>query len=751
MGAAAGESRSGADIYRQMCARCHGPDGEGTKKHYAHPLTGKKSLDQLTRYIAKSMPEDDPGKCTGKDAEKVAAYIFDAFYSPIAQARRRPPRIELARLTVRQYRNAVTDLIGAFRGSAGKPGMEKETHGLRGEYFNSRPGRFRRGEPTFVRVDPMIRLDLGASSPDSKKLTAPEFSIRWEGGVQAPETGAYEFIVRTEQSARLWVNDLQKPLIDASVKSGNETEYRGEMFLLGGRGYPLRLEFFRRTLGVRKEDKGKKAPIKASITLEWKLAQQPAQVIPQRYLTPVLPAPTFVLRTPFPADDRSAGYERGSGVSKAWVEATTQAALEVAEYVGDHLQELAGVNAATADRKQRLRDFSLRFAERAFRRPLTDEQKRVYVNRHFESPLAPETAVKRVVLLVLTSPRFLYREARAIKASDAYDVAARLSFGLWDSLPDPELLNAAATGQLATRAHASQQAERMHNNQRTHAKLREFFLQWLKVDQAPELNKDPKRFPGFDRAAASDLRASLDLFLDDILWSERSDFRELLLAEHLYLNGRLAPFYGVKLAPDAPFQKVSFKSGERAGVLTHPYLMAAFSYPAESSPIHRGVFLARNVLGVALRPPPDAFAPLAAKLHPELTTRERVALQTKPQACQSCHGVINPLGFTLENFDAIGRYREKEKDRPIDATGAYQTRRGNMVHFGGIRDLAHFLARSEDAQEAFVEQLFHYLVKQPIPAYGAEKLAELRRYFADNQYSVRKLVVEITAGTALVR
>src|SRR5207248_6057188 len=132
--------------------------------------------------------------------------------------------------------------------------------------------------------------------------------------------------------------------------------------------------------------------------------------------------------------------------------------------------------------------------------------------------------------------------------------------------------------------------------------------------------------------------------------------------------GRLAEFYGADLSPDAPFQKVGVQAHERAGVLTHPYLMATFAYTAETSPIHRGVFLARSVLGLSLRPPPEAFTPLAPDLHPQLSTRERILLQTSPQACQSCHGMINPLGFTLENFDALGRYRAQEKGRPINAT-----------------------------------------------------------------------------------
>ncbi|HJZ55972.1 MAG TPA: DUF1592 domain-containing protein, partial [Gemmataceae bacterium] len=317
------------------------------------------------------------------------------------------------------------------------------------------------------------------------------------------------------------------------------------------------------------------------------------------------------------------------------------------------------------------------------------------------------------------------------------------------SLPDQELLAAAAAGKLATRDEVVKQAKRLLDDPRARAKLHDFFRAWLRIDPAPEIAKDAKRFPGFDPATAADLRTSLDLFLEDVAWGEKSDFRQLLLSDQVFLNGRLAKFYGADLSDDAGFQKVALDPGRRAGVLTHPYLLAAFAYNSESSPIHRGVLVARGVLGKPLRPPPDAFTPLSAELHPNLTTRERVALQTKPQACVGCHGMINPLGFTLENFDAVGRYREKENGKPIDASGLYQTRTGEVVKFAGPRDLAAFLARSEEVQEAFVEQLFHHLVKQPVRAYGPNTLADLQRSFAKNEFNIRELMVEIIAVSAL--
>jgi cytochrome c553 len=741
----AAEGRTGEQIYRLQCATCHGPAGEGTEENYRKPLTGDRSVAQLTTLIAKTMPKEAEQKCTGEDARKVAVYIHDAFYSRAAQARNKPPRIELSRLTVRQYRNAATDLIASFR----TPGRWDEQRGLRGEYFKSR--QFQNNDRVIERVDPMVQFDFGEAGPQPDKFQVNAFSIRWEGSVLAPETGEYQFIVRTEHAARLWLNDNKRPLIDAWVQSGKDAEHRASIFLLGGRAYPLRLEFTKAKQGVddSKDNKTKPPAIKASIALEWQLPNRTAEVIPRRNLSPNRMPELFVVETPFPPDDRSVGYERGTSISREWDRATTDAAIEVAGYVASHLGELSGAGEGASDRATRVRAFCGRFAERAFRRPLTAEQQQLYVDRHFEGRDL-ETAVKRVVLLILKSPRFLYREIGAPDGSDAYDAASRISFALWDSLPDKELLQAAANGRLRTREQAAAQAERMVSDPRSRAKLREFLLQWLRVQAVPDLSKDASQFPGFDRGVASDLRTSLDLFLEDVVWGEASDFRQFLLADSLYLNGRLAKVYGADLPLDAPFQKVKRKAEECAGVLSHPYLMATFAYTGTSSPIHRGVFLARSVLGLSLRPPPEAFAPLAPDLHPKMTTRERILLQTKPQACQSCHGMINPLGFTLENFDAIGRYRNKEQGQPIDATGAYQTRTGNVVQFTGVRDLAKFLSGSEEVHEAFIEQLFHALVKQPMQAFGPRKLMELRRSFVENKFNIRKLMVEIVAESALI-
>jgi len=741
-----GAESDGRQIYLRQCASCHGNNGEGTEEYCPQPLQGDRSLANLADFISESMPEEEPEQCTGDDARRVAAYIFHAFYSEMAQLRLAPPSIDPSRLTVRQYAHAVADLVGGFLPAAS---WDAE-RGLVGEYFHSR--NFNGDKRVLERRDPTIDFDFGATRPgpeiaaeqpedDSPSEASEEddksdeFSIRWRGGLTAPDTGNYEFILQTENGARLWVNDMQKPLIDAWVRSGDTTEYRASVRLLGGRAYPFRCECFR-----FQEDS-------ASIRVRWLRPHATEEVVPQRVFSPHLPPSILVIGTPFPPDDSSTGYARGTSVSREWDAATTYAALEASDYVVAHINRLAGTDENAADRKARLREFCVTFAERAFRRPLTDAQRAFYVDRHLASSEDLEQGIRRVVLVVLKSPRFLYRESTDT-TFDAHDMASWLALAMWDSLPDRVLRDAAASGNLETPAQVAEQVKRMSSDPRTRAKLRAFFLHWLRVDHYRDIAKDSTLFPEFDDRIVSDLRTSLDLFLDETALGPHSDFRELLLSNTVYMNGRLAGFYGVELPQDAPFQRVTMPERQRAGLLSHPFVMAGLAYSGTSSPIHRGVFVARNLLGRRLDPPPDAVAPLAPELHPDLSTRQRVALQTRPTACQSCHAVINPLGFSLENFDAVGRYREQEKGRRIDSRGSYTTRQGEKVAFAGARDLGEFLAHSEESQMAFVQQLFEYMIKQPIQAYEANLDRDLCAYFSQNGYNNYALLQQMVAVAA---
>lgn len=744
--------QTGAVIYKKLCVECHGAKGEGVKGKCDDPLFGDKSLQALARRIDRTMPEDNEGACVGEDANQVAAYIYDAFYSPAAQVRNRPVAKDFARLTIDQYRNSVADLLGRFRGGFDKP--PGEVRGLNAHYSGfvpepPKPGQTpeekakekkekkEREKYKLDRNDANISFSYGADSPDPGKLDPEQFNIRWEGSIIAEETGVYEFVIKTENGVRLMINGRKNALIDSWVTPGPQVrEEKGSVFLLGGRSYPLVLEHF------KYKDKS------ASIQLLWKPPHGALEVIPQRNLSPDRLRELMIVSTSFPADDRSVGYERGTGISKAWDQATTEAALAVVDHIDKNLDELAGSKAGAPDRVDKLKQFCRALAEAAFRRPLTDEQKELFVERHFKEAKTPELAVKRVVLLTLKSPRFLYPDLPLNDQVDDFDVATRLALNLWDSIPDRRLIQAAAEGKLKTREQVLAQAQRMLVDPRTKAKLHGFFHHWLELERAEAISKDRKAFPEFSEEVVADLRKSLSLFIDQVVWSPTSDYRELLQADYLLLNQRLAKFYG-KEGTGEDFQRVAFNPKERSGVVTHPYLLAAFAYSQQSSPIHRGVFLTRNIIGMTLKSPPMAVAFEDSHFDPKLTMREKIVELTKDKACLGCHSVINPLGFTLENYDAVGRWRTKDNNKPINAVSDFATDDGKTLHLTGPRDIVQYAAESPTGQRTFIRQLFNHTVKQPVPAYGGDTLDKLRLSFTESGFNIQRLLVDIAVISAM--
>jgi mono/diheme cytochrome c family protein len=747
----------GAVIYRRMCADCHGAKGQGVEGKHDDPLAGTRSVAALARIIAKTMPEGKEGTCVGVDADAVAAYIYEAFYSPAAQARIRPVQETLSRLTVAQYKNSVADLVGRFT-----PGFDtapKADRGLRVLFtgfaiptpeeieekkaaekdpakrkeLQKKPRRTEKVE----RVDPVVSVHFGAESPNPAAMIQEEFQGRWFGSLLAPDTGVYEFVLKSENGVRLYLNTNKDPVIDAWVSTGPEVrEERKSIFLLGGRSYRVLIEM------LKYKDKS------ASLEFWWKRPHGVLEIVPQSSLMPQEVRPSVIVSTAIPADDRSDGYERGTSLSKEWDQAITAAALEVASAVEADLDNLAGTKAGAPDRLDRFKVFAKRFAETAFRRPLSAEESAWIVDRNFEKAPNPNTAVKRVVLFALKSAAFLYPEVARKESPEDFINASRLALALWDSIPDAALWKAASEGRLRTEDQVRKEAQRMIADGRTKAKLRGFFEVWLDLERAENAVKDGKEFPEFDESLRADLRQSLFMFLDEVVWSDASDYRRLLLGDHVWLNGRLGKVYGGKIESGG-FEKVVPDHGQSAGVITHPYLLSAFAYNRTTSPIHRGVFLSRSIVGVQLKNPSVAVAFEDAKFDPHLTMREKVSSLTKNASCAGCHGVINPLGFTLEHFDAVGRFRTEDNRRPVDAAVDFETDDGAKLHFEGPRDVARHAAESAQAHRAFVRELFHYAIKQPPGAFGADALDQLTKGFEAESFHIRNLFAEIAVKKAL--
>ncbi len=747
----ADEPSTGRSIYLNQCVKCHGKEGQGVEGASEEALRGTRTLIELTELVDETMPEDDADLCTGEDAKLVAQYMLDHFYNGNHDKNAALARVKLSHLTKRQYSQSMADIFSHFLGSA-KIGTEE---GLRAEYFDGRSQNSK--NRVVARVDHQVDFDFGDGKPVEEIKDVAEFSMSWRGSVIAEQSGPYEFTIETVNGTKLWVNHDERPLIDAWVASkGEAKQYHGTVQLIAGRAYPLRLDLFK-----YKEDA-------SSIKLMWKQPKGVQEVIPRRCLRTQSVPMTFVISTPFPADDSSDGYERGTSVSQAWEQATTAAAIEAADTLLENAEQVYRRVKAEGDDREQARQLCLAFAELAFRRPLTEVQRQLFVDKQFATTEDLDSAIKRSMLFVLKSPFFLYPGLKKSAANDeevdSYSVATQLALEVWDSIPDRPLLSVAEQGKLNTPERVAMQTKRMLADPRAHSKVRSFFHHWLDTDEKEELPKDKSLFPEFNERLVADLRTSLDLFIDEVVWSDASDYRQLLLADYLYLNDRMAHFYGgekfdrekidgEKSAGEnvgvEEFERTSFPAGQRAGIVTHPFLMANFAYHDLSSPVHRGVWVTRRLLERSMMPPPQATEFKAGDFDPSLTTRQKTALLTKSDACQSCHRIINPLGFSMENFDAVGRYRSHEGENLIDSKTNYTDRHGKSVEISGALGMAQFLSESHEAHGAFVDQLFHHLVKQPINAFGPSTRNDLIQKFAETNYNIQQLMVEVTKVSVL--
>lgn len=759
----------GAQIYKETCQSCHGKTGQGIEGQYERALAGDLSLGSLTKLISRTMPEEDADACIGEDAAAVATYIHNAFYSEAARVRNRPPRIAMSRLTGEQLRQSIADLYGHFT----KPPETSDQRGVKATYYN---GTSRKSEELQIdRVDKVIDFDFGTESPGDG-IAPQSYLIHWEGSLKVDKTGRYQIVLRSTCSCMMEFGSRNRELINNHVQSEGRDEFKRDIFLTAGRAYPFEISFLQR------KRKTKQPP--ARVSLSWIPPGGIEEVIPQQNLIPEQLADTFALQAKLPPDDRSYGYDRGTAVGRQWDESTTATAIEFAEIAIEELypKYRHRYRAEADENRSVLKRFLAEVVTVAFRGKLDAPTRKLYIDQQIERVEDDGEAIRRVMLLALKSPRFLYPTLDT-EHSRSQRTANRLALVMHDSLPSaPWLVNAAAKDKLQNDSQLTNAARRMVDDYRTHAKTLTFLNDWLGLQNTDEIAKDTEQFPGFDPNTIQDLKKSMNRFLLDFIESDTSDFRELLQADWRYTTKRLENYYGSAWRSDMPegqpdtpkpratqetetqetadtkknqsirhaatqIESIMSRSIQdreiHAGVLSHPLIMSNLAYHRTTSPIHRGVFLTRRTLGRVLRPPDASFTPLSAELHPDLTTRERVQLQTGEINCQACHEQINSLGFAFEHFDATGRFRRKEKTKQINAAGSYTDRNGKRVAFNGARELADYLAQSEDCHHAFVEAAFEHFVKQPITAYGSGTADKITKSFQDSGYNIHELLISI--------
>jgi hypothetical protein len=391
-----------------------------------------------------------------------------------------------------------------------------------------------------------------------------------------------------------------------------------------------------------------------------------------------------------------------------------------------------------------------RLARRAYRRPVTDADVRTLVDfyragrgtRGFEGGI--ELALERLLI----SPEFLIRieqDPNAATPGAPYrisqvELASRLSFFLWSSIPDDELLDLAAHGKLSGAAVLEQQVRRMLRDPRATALVTNFAGQWLYLRNMASLSPDPALFPEFDRNLRDAIQRETELFLESQLREDKTVV-ELLTADYTFVNERLARFYGIPNIYGNHFRRVSLPGDSRAGLLGQASILMVTSYPNRTSPVLRGKWLLENILGSPPPPPPPNVPPLKENGEggaPPATVRARMEEHRKNPICASCHARMDPLGFALENFDAIGRWRTTDAGAAIDASGTFP----NGARFSGPVELRRVLLdQRESFVETLIEKLLTYALGRGLEPYDMPAVRAVRRGASAQDYRWSALIL----------
>ncbi len=396
------------------------------------------------------------------------------------------------------------------------------------------------------------------------------------------------------------------------------------------------------------------------------------------------------------------------------------------------------------------------FARKAWRRPATsDELARLtaFVPLARNNGDGFDQGIALAVKAILLSPHFMFRPeldpdpaATAPRLLNDFEIAARLSYFLWSSMPDDMLAAAADAGQLRDVASLQQQAARMLADPKSASIVGNMGGQWFGLYKMAAVSPSATQFPTFDAALATAMTQETTLFLNDFFFNSGLSFLDALDAPWTYANARLAQHYGLSGVTGTDFQKVSLAGANRAGLLGQASILTTTSLPTRTSPVKRGYWVLSNVLCTPPPPPPDNVPPLdSTPVPPGSSLRTQLDAHVSNPVCAACHNLMDPIGFGLEHFDAIGAWRDRDGTAAIDATGVLP----DTTAFDGAVQLASALKHEAPSVTACVTQkMFAYsLGRDPVSADRCQT-DQLRASFVNGNYSFRSLIMQMIASDA---
>jgi hypothetical protein len=401
-------------------------------------------------------------------------------------------------------------------------------------------------------------------------------------------------------------------------------------------------------------------------------------------------------------------------------------------------------------------EFIASFGMRAFRRPLTDKEVKAY-KKIFDLVFFDDgftEGAQFVIAAFLQSPHFLYRtelgehQGQGLFVLTAFEIASQLSYLIWGSMPDQELFDAAASGALLEPAEILKQAQRLLAADKSNALFAHFAKHWLETHRLPYQAKDMDAYPDLNYEIRLEMLGETARFLAHLVHTEGGTLPEIFTAKYSFMTDNLASFYQM----DGPsgdkdsngFGQVNLPATQYRGLLTQASVTTSHAYPDQSSPIHRGKFVRERLLCQHLPPPPPGIIVNVPAVDPNLSTRERFAAHSEKEPCNSCHKLIDPVGFAFEHYTGDGRYRDKDGTFEIDATGYINNTPATNGTFDGILELGQHLSQSPDVHNCYALQWVRY-------GYGLEENEELacliqdvQKGFVDSNLELAALLKNLT-------
>jgi hypothetical protein len=405
------------------------------------------------------------------------------------------------------------------------------------------------------------------------------------------------------------------------------------------------------------------------------------------------------------------------------------------------------------DHRAALRRNIADFATRAFRRPVTDDEvDRLYQLRRAAraNGKSDDEAIQVPLQAILTSPHFLFRveldpardDPDGIRELTAFEVATRLSYFLWSTMPDEELFAAARDGKLLAPGVLEEQAARMLRDSRARALVENFAGQWLQLRDLERLAPDPERFPSFDEELRAAMLQETQTFLEAMIRDDRSVL-DFLTADYTFVNERLAKHYGIPGVSGPDFRRVE-TAGARRGVLTQASILLLTSNPTRTSPVKRGKWILENVLGAPPPPPPANVPELTEEGELLGTLRERMEQHRSDASCAVCHQQMDTLGFGLENFDAIGAWRDRDGRFEIDPAGMLPGGAG----FNSPAELMEILAerKKNDFCRCLTEKMLTYALGRGLESFDRCTVRQIQHRLAEHDFRFSALVTGIVTS-----